>query len=111
VLLRPDSHDVYLAFAAHWGLTSLPTQPRTPQEKGKPERSGGYVKSTALKGRRFNSLDAQNAFLRPYVGRVEDLLRQTLFRRQGSSILLKSVDSAAPRTNNWRPPRCGLTSE
>ena len=64
MLLRPDSHDVYLAFAAHWGLTSLPTQPRTPQEKGKPERSGGYVKSTALKGRRFNSLDAQNAFLR-----------------------------------------------
>jgi transposase len=30
----PDSHDVYLAFAAHWGFTPLPTQPRTPQEKG-----------------------------------------------------------------------------
>jgi transposase len=37
----PDSHDVYLAFAAHWGFTSLPTQPRTPQENGKQERSGG----------------------------------------------------------------------
>ena len=24
----PDSHDVYLAFAAHWGFTPLPTQPR-----------------------------------------------------------------------------------
>jgi len=26
----PDSHDVYLAFAAHWGFTPLPTQPRRP---------------------------------------------------------------------------------
>ena len=24
----PDSQDVYLAFAAHWGFTPLPTQPR-----------------------------------------------------------------------------------
>ena len=48
----PDSHDVYLAFAQHWGFTPLPTQPRTPQENGKQERSGGYVKDNALKGRR-----------------------------------------------------------
>ena len=47
----PDSHEVYLAFAAHWGFTPLPTQPRTPQENGKQERSGGYVKDNALKGR------------------------------------------------------------
>ena len=30
----------------------------------KQERSGGYVKGNALKGRTFDSLDAQNAFLR-----------------------------------------------
>jgi transposase len=59
----PDSHDVYLAFAAHWGFTPLPTQPRRPEENGKQERSGGYVKDNALKGRRFDSLHAQNAFL------------------------------------------------
>ena len=46
----PDSHDVYVAFAAHWGFTPLPTQPRRPQENGKQERSGGYVKSNALHG-------------------------------------------------------------
>jgi hypothetical protein len=27
----PDSHDVYLAFATHWGFTPLPTQPRCPE--------------------------------------------------------------------------------
>ena len=46
----PDSHDVYLAFAAHWGFTPLPTQPRTPQENGKQERSGGYVKRQRAQG-------------------------------------------------------------
>src|SRR5690348_16192664 len=47
----PDSHDVYLALAAHWGLTALPTQPGNPKDNGKQERSGGYVKANALKGR------------------------------------------------------------
>ena len=28
-LYDPDSHEVYLAFAAHWGFTPLPTQPRS----------------------------------------------------------------------------------
>lgn len=45
-------------------FTPLPIQPRRPAENGKQERSGGYVKDGALKGRRFDSLDAQNAFLR-----------------------------------------------
>lgn len=78
----PDSHDVYLAFAAHWGFTSLPTQPRTPQENGKQERSGGYVKSNALKGRRFDSLDAQNAFLRHWNRTIARLRIHGTTRRQ-----------------------------
>jgi transposase len=78
----PDSHDVYLAFAAHWGFTPLPTQPRTPQENGKQERSGGYVKSNALKGRRFDSLDAQNAFLRHWNRTIARLRIHGTTRRQ-----------------------------
>jgi transposase len=78
----PDSHDVYLAFAAHWGFTPLPTQPRTPQENGKQERSGGYVKDNALKGRRFDSLPAQNAFLRQWNRTVARLRIHGTTRRQ-----------------------------
>jgi hypothetical protein len=37
-LFDPDSHEVYLAFAQHWGFTPLPTPLRTPQENGKQER-------------------------------------------------------------------------
>ena len=78
----PDSHDVYLAFAKHWGFTPLPTQPRTPQENGKQERSGGYVKDNALKGRRFDTLDAQNTFLRHWNRTIARLRIHGTTRRQ-----------------------------
>lgn len=78
----PDSHDVYLAFAAHWGFTPLPTQPRHPQENGKQERSGGYVKSNALQGRRFDSLAAQNTFLRQWNRTIARLRIHGTTRRQ-----------------------------
>ena len=78
----PDSHEVYLAFAAHWGFTPLPTQPRHPQENGKQERSGGYVKSNALMGRRFDSLDAHNAFLRHWNRTIARLRIHGTTRRQ-----------------------------
>jgi transposase len=63
-LYDPDSNDIYAAFGRHWGFTPLPIRPRNPQENGKEERSGGYVKDNALKGRRFESLQEQNEFLR-----------------------------------------------
>jgi len=78
----PDSHEVYLAFAAHWGFTPLPTRPRNPKENGKQERSGGYVKSNALTGRRFDSLEAQNAFLRHWNRTVARLRIHGTTRRQ-----------------------------
>ena len=81
-LYDPDSNDVYTAFAAHWGFTSLPTQPRRPQQNGKQERSGGYVKDNALKGRRFESLDEHNAFLRHWNRSVARLRIHGTTRRQ-----------------------------
>jgi hypothetical protein len=78
----PDNHDVYLAFAAHWGFTPLPTRPRHPQENGKEERSGGYVKSNALAGRRFDSLEAHNALLQHWNRTVARLRIHGTTRRQ-----------------------------
>ena len=65
-LYDPDVNAIYEAFSKHWGFTALPTRPRNPKECGKEERSGGYVEDNALKGRRFNSLDEQNEFLRKW---------------------------------------------
>jgi transposase len=62
-LYDPDVSEVYAAFAAHWGFVPLPSRPRHPQENGVAERSGGYVKSNALKGLRFDSLQELAEFL------------------------------------------------
>jgi transposase len=60
----PDSNVTYLAFAAHWSFTPLPTRPYHPEENGKQERSGGYCKHNAYrKGERFESLEAHNTHL------------------------------------------------
>jgi hypothetical protein len=81
-LYDPDVNPVYEAFSKHWGFTGLPTRPRNPEENGKQERSGGYVKDNALKGRRFDSLDQLNAFLRHWNRTVARVRIHGTTRRQ-----------------------------
>jgi transposase len=81
-LYDPDVNPVYEAFGKHWGFTALPTRPRNPAENGKEERSGGYVKSNGLKGRRFNSLDEKNKFLRHWNHTVARLRIHGTTRKQ-----------------------------
>lgn len=81
-LYDPDVSELYGAFARHWGFTPLPSMPRHPQENGKQERSGGYVKDNALKGRGFDSLEEQNAFLRHWNRTIARLRIHGTTRRQ-----------------------------
>jgi transposase len=62
-LYDPDVSEVYAAFGRHWGFVPLPSRPYHPEENGVAERSGGYVKDNALKGRRFDSLEELARFL------------------------------------------------
>jgi hypothetical protein len=62
-LYDPDVAELYSAFARHYGFVPLPARPRHPEEDGIVERSGGYVKDNALKGKRFDSLEELNAYL------------------------------------------------
>ena len=78
----PDVNEVYAAFARHWHFTPLPIQPRRPQENGKQERSGGYVKGNALKGHRFDSLEAHNAHLQHWNRTIARLRIHGTTRRQ-----------------------------
>jgi len=63
-LYDPDINPVYQAFASHSGFCPLPCFPGKAEEKGKVEKAGGYLKSNALKGRRFDSLAELNDFLK-----------------------------------------------
>jgi hypothetical protein len=59
----PEINPKLADFCRHYGLSVLPCRPRMPEHKGKVERGVGYVKSNALKGRSFPSLEAQNKYL------------------------------------------------
>ena len=82
MLLRPRRQRGLHRVCAHWGFTPLPIQPRRPEENGKQERSGGYVKDNALKGRRFDSLEAHNAFLHHWNRTIARLRIHGTTRRQ-----------------------------
>ena len=84
---KPDWYDPELnpklrSFAEHYGLALLPTRPRTPRHKGKIESGIGYVKSNALRGRTFTSLEEQNQFLSDWEQHVADLRIHGTIRQQ-----------------------------
>jgi transposase len=63
-LYDPDISELYAAFADHWGFVPLPSRPRHPEEQGVNERGNFYLKDNALKGRRFDSLEDLDGFLK-----------------------------------------------
>ena len=62
-LYEPELNRLYAAMLAHYGVVADPARVRDPNRKGTVENAIQHTQSTALKGRRFESLDDQNAFL------------------------------------------------
>ena len=63
-LYEAEMNPNYLAFADHYGFIPIPCKVRTPEHKGKVESNIKYVQNNALKGKRFDSLEEQNHYLR-----------------------------------------------
>jgi transposase len=67
-VIRPDIYEpglnaVYSAMLAHYGVVADPCRVGDPNRKGAVESAIGHTQGTALKGRRFESIEAQNAWL------------------------------------------------
>jgi transposase len=67
-VIKPDIYDpqlnaLYAKMLEHYGVVALPCRPYAPDLKGKVESAVGYTQTTALKGRRFESIEEQNVFL------------------------------------------------
>ncbi len=67
-VLQPDIYDpalnpLYRDLLAHYGAVALPCRVGDPDRKGKVERSIGHAKNTPLKGLRFESMPAAQAYL------------------------------------------------
>ena len=62
-LYAPELNPVYAAMLAHYGVVADACRVGDPNRKGTVENAIGHTQATALKGRRFVSLDEQNAWL------------------------------------------------
>ncbi len=62
-IYAPELNPVYGAMLAHYGVVADPCRVRDPNRKGTVESAIQHTQGTALKGRRFESIEAQNAWL------------------------------------------------
>ena len=62
-LYAPELNPVYCAMLAHYGVVADPCRVGDPNRKGTVENAIQHTQGTALKGRRFESTDEQNAWL------------------------------------------------
>jgi transposase len=62
-IYAPELNPLYAATLAHYGAVADPCRVGDPNRKGTVENAIGHTQATALKGRRFESIEDQNAWL------------------------------------------------
>ncbi|MFH2092729.1 MAG: IS21 family transposase [Pseudomonadota bacterium] len=62
-IYEPELNPVYAAMLNHYGVIADPARVRDPDRKGTVESAIKHTQDTALKGRRFESIEAQNQWL------------------------------------------------
>lgn len=62
-LYEPQLNSLYAAVLAHYGVVADPARVRDPNRKGTVEQAIQHTQSTALKGKRYASIEQQNEFL------------------------------------------------
>lgn len=62
-IYAPELNPVYGAMLAHYAVVADPCRVVDPNRKGTVENAIQHTQATALKGRRFDSIEAQNAWL------------------------------------------------
>jgi transposase len=92
----PELNPKLASFCRHYGCALMPCRPRTPEHKGKTERGISYLKSNALRGRTFDSLSAQNEFLRHWEKTVADVRIHGTTRKQVAALFAEEQKSLLP---------------
>jgi transposase len=62
-LYEPELNPVYASVLAHYGIVADPARVADPDRKGSVENAVQHTQNTALKGRRFESIEEQNQWL------------------------------------------------
>lgn len=86
-VLKPDVYDpqlnpLYRDLLAHYGAIALPCRVRDPDRKGKVESGIGHTQRTPLKGLRFETIEAAQAYLDDWDARWADTRIHGTTKRQ-----------------------------
>ena len=100
-VLTPDIYDptvnpLFRDVLAHYGVVALPCRVGDPDRKGKVEAGVGHVKKTALKGLRFESLDAAQAYLDRWETRWADTRIHGTTKRQVAAMFAEEQPALGP---------------
>lgn len=100
-VLKPDVHDaqlnpLYRDVLAHYGVVALPCRVRDPDRKGKVESGIGHTQRTPLKGLRFETLEAAQAYLDQWEVRWADTRIHGTTKRQVSAMFAEERPHLQP---------------
>ena len=100
-VLTPDIYDptlnpLYRDLLAHYGVVAMPCRVRDPDRKGKVEAGVGHAQKTPLKGQRFESLEAAQAYLDHWETRWADTRIHGTTKRQVAAMFAEEKPHLQP---------------
>jgi len=100
-VIKPDMYDpelnvLYAAMLSHYGVAADPARVNDPNRKGTVENGVKYTQNTALKGRRFDHIEAQNDWLRHWEERWAAQLIHGRAKRQVEEMFQEEKPHLAP---------------
>src|SRR5258705_13167509 len=100
-VLTPDIHDptlnpLYRDVLAHYGVVALPCRVGDPDRKGKVEAGVGHAQKTPLKGLRFETLEAAQAYLDRWEARWADTRIHGTTKRQVAAMFAEERPALGP---------------
>jgi transposase len=100
-VLTPDIYDpainpLFRDVLAHYGVVALPCRVRDPDRKGKVESGVAHAQKTPLKGMRFESLEAAQAYLDHWEERWADTRIHGTTKRQVAAMFAEEKPALGP---------------
>ena len=93
---EPELNPLYRDVLAHYGVTALPARVGHPDRKGKVESGVGHAQRTPLKGLRFETLEAAQAYLDAWESRWADTRIHGTTKRQVAAMFAEEAPSLLP---------------
>jgi len=88
-IYEPELNRVYAAFLKHYEVIGDPARVRDPNRKGTVENAVKYTQNTALKGRKFRSIEEQNIFLEHWDAKWASTRVHGVKKRQVAELFLE----------------------